>query len=301
MDLTCFAVDNEEFFAMHGRYRAARKILDDTWQALKHVVISASFSSGDAREAVRADRRPRRHPDQHRQGVRRHRPQASPRRRGWVGRRRERRERRRWGGDRSGGAGGVILVGRGCMGAVGLKYCISEIAVIETKHFKADDIKNLVEERANSFRAVFPYYKDYKIYLGLGAISFDDDVIEAARKYGVGLIKQVEDAVEDVTDGRSRRTKPRSPPAAPFAVGGDQRGYAVIIGCRVGRAWRLNQSEFYQRGLSYEYHETAVAGACVCGGNGGRGGLRVGVRGGRRRRDEAGYARRRRWPARLRR
>jgi len=74
-------------------------------------------------------------------------------------------------------------------------------AIIESKYrARKDDVKTLVEKKVNNFKILFSDYKDLKIYLGLAALAFEDDVVEEARKYGVGLLQQVGDAVEYATD-----------------------------------------------------------------------------------------------------
>ena len=48
------------------------------------------------------------------------------------------------------------------------------LAIIETKYkVRKDDIDALVKEKANRFRNIFPQYKDYKIILGIGGMSFN--------------------------------------------------------------------------------------------------------------------------------
>jgi len=76
----------------------------------------------------------------------------------------------------------------------------ASVAVVETKYrAREKDVTDMAETVVEHFKILFPHYKDYKIYLGLGALAFEDKVVEKARELGIGLIKQVEDAVEDVT------------------------------------------------------------------------------------------------------
>jgi len=75
------------------------------------------------------------------------------------------------------------------------------VAIVETKYrAREKDVIELAETSVEHFKILFPYYKGYKIYLGIGALAFEDKAVEKARERGIGLIKQVEDAVEDVTD-----------------------------------------------------------------------------------------------------
>jgi len=77
------------------------------------------------------------------------------------------------------------------------------IALIETKYkIRKKDITELfTKEVVDKFRKLFPMYSDYKILLGVGGMSFDDDAIKEAEEYGVGIIKIVGDKVEYYTDG----------------------------------------------------------------------------------------------------
>ena len=74
-------------------------------------------------------------------------------------------------------------------------------AIVEAKYrARKEDVTTLVEKKVNNFKILFPDYKDLKIYLGLAAMAFEDDVVEEARKYGVGLLQQVGETVEYATD-----------------------------------------------------------------------------------------------------
>jgi len=74
-------------------------------------------------------------------------------------------------------------------------------AIIESKYrAREDDVEKLVEKKAINFKTLFPAYKDFKIYLGLGALAFEDKAVKKARECGVGLLKRVGDTVEYVAD-----------------------------------------------------------------------------------------------------
>jgi len=75
------------------------------------------------------------------------------------------------------------------------------VAIVEIKYrARKADVETLAGQKVENFKILFPVYKDLKIYLGLGALAFEDDVIAEARKYGIGLLKQVGDAVEYAAD-----------------------------------------------------------------------------------------------------
>ncbi|MDR2578970.1 MAG: hypothetical protein LBC70_09245 [Chitinispirillales bacterium] len=71
------------------------------------------------------------------------------------------------------------------------------VAIIEAKNrIHPNDVKKLVDEKIAKFREFFPYYKNHKIYLGIAGFSFSKAVPEKAQKYGVGIIRQVGEAIE---------------------------------------------------------------------------------------------------------
>ncbi len=70
------------------------------------------------------------------------------------------------------------------------------IALIECKS-KAheNDLVKLIEKKASNFKELFPYYKDYKIYLGLASFCFYDSLEEMAKLNGVAVLKQKGDVL----------------------------------------------------------------------------------------------------------
>jgi len=74
-------------------------------------------------------------------------------------------------------------------------YNHSSVAVIEVK-YKANinDIPDVLK-KAETFRILFPDYKDFKIYLGLASMSFYPELEEECINQGIAIIKQVGDAV----------------------------------------------------------------------------------------------------------
>jgi hypothetical protein len=87
-----------------------------------------------------------------------------------------------------------------------LENC-SSVALIEVKsRIHPDFVKKLAEERFGRFRRFFPEYKDYDVYLGIAGFSFNEDVLEEARRYGIGIIRQAGDGIEvDATGLRAYR------------------------------------------------------------------------------------------------
>ena len=75
-------------------------------------------------------------------------------------------------------------------------YNGDSIALIECKN-KAhkNDLVKLIEKKSANFRDLFPYYSDYKIYLGLASFSFYPELEELAKQNGVAILKQKGDIV----------------------------------------------------------------------------------------------------------
>ena len=74
-------------------------------------------------------------------------------------------------------------------------YNHNSVALIEVK-YKANknDIPQVLK-KAETFRILFPNYKDFKIYLGLASMSFYLELEEECKKQGIAIIKQVGDKV----------------------------------------------------------------------------------------------------------
>ena len=76
------------------------------------------------------------------------------------------------------------------------------LAIIETKYkVENKDVTKLIKKQLTDFRQCFPKYDNYKILLGIGGMSFEDDAINEAKENGIGIIKIVGDKVEYYTDG----------------------------------------------------------------------------------------------------
>ena len=71
------------------------------------------------------------------------------------------------------------------------------VALIEVKNrIRTSFVKKLAKERLSKFREYFPKYKNYDVYLGIAGFSIDKAVFEEAKKYGVGIIRQVGEGIE---------------------------------------------------------------------------------------------------------
>ena len=82
-----------------------------------------------------------------------------------------------------------------------LENC-NTVALIEAKHkLRKKDVDKLLNVKVDSFRRLFPLYKNYKIILGVGGGSFEDGAEEEAKENGIGVIKVVGDKVEYYTEG----------------------------------------------------------------------------------------------------
>jgi hypothetical protein len=73
----------------------------------------------------------------------------------------------------------------------------SAVAIIEVKHRVGQEaLRRLVEEQLPRFKQVYPEYKDFKIYLGLGGMSFEKGIAEEARRQGIATLMLSGKAVE---------------------------------------------------------------------------------------------------------
>jgi hypothetical protein len=74
-------------------------------------------------------------------------------------------------------------------------YNHTSVALIEVK-YKAH-VKDIpvVLKKAETFRILFPNYKDFKIYLGLASMSFYPELEQECISEGIAIIKQVGDTV----------------------------------------------------------------------------------------------------------
>jgi len=74
-------------------------------------------------------------------------------------------------------------------------YNHASVAIIEVK-YKAhlNDIPTVLK-KAETFRILYPHYKDFKIYLGLASMSFYPELEQECTEQGIAVIKQVGDTV----------------------------------------------------------------------------------------------------------
>jgi len=67
----------------------------------------------------------------------------------------------------------------------------TSVAIIEIKYkAKKEDVAEVVS-KVETFKILFPQYKDYSLYLGLAGLSVEKGAEKEAIKQGVGIIKQV--------------------------------------------------------------------------------------------------------------
>ena len=74
-------------------------------------------------------------------------------------------------------------------------YNHTAVAIIEVKYKSHPDNIPQVLKKADTFRILFPNYKDFKIYLGLASMSFAPDVEKECVNQGIAVIKQVGETV----------------------------------------------------------------------------------------------------------
>ena len=74
-------------------------------------------------------------------------------------------------------------------------YNHSSVALIEVKYKAHINDVPVVLNKAETFRILFPHYKDFKIYLGLASMSFYPELEEECIYNGIAVIKQVGDTV----------------------------------------------------------------------------------------------------------
>ncbi|GBU23185.1 hypothetical protein R80B4_03101 [Fibrobacteres bacterium R8-0-B4] len=78
----------------------------------------------------------------------------------------------------------------------------TSIAIVEVKQrVGMDALESLIDEQLPRFKLVFPEYKDFKIYLGLGGMSFEKGIAKKARNLGIATLTLSGDAVEIDDEG----------------------------------------------------------------------------------------------------
>ena len=76
------------------------------------------------------------------------------------------------------------------------------VAIIEAKYkVEKEDVIDLLKTKLTHFRNHNPDYKNHKIILGIGGMSFLKDAEALAKNKGIGIIRVVGDKVEYNTEG----------------------------------------------------------------------------------------------------
>ncbi|MDR1399694.1 MAG: hypothetical protein LBJ41_07230 [Treponema sp.] len=71
------------------------------------------------------------------------------------------------------------------------------VAIIEVKHrIHPSFPEEMATRKVAQFRTFFPLYKNHALYLGIAGLSMDGIVVENARNFGVGVLKQDGDTIE---------------------------------------------------------------------------------------------------------
>jgi hypothetical protein len=74
-------------------------------------------------------------------------------------------------------------------------YNGTSVAIIEVKSKAHENDLPMVLKKAETFRKIFPVYKDFKVYLGLASMCFYPDLEQECIKQGIAVVKQVGDMV----------------------------------------------------------------------------------------------------------
>ncbi|GHV32065.1 hypothetical protein AGMMS4952_21810 [Spirochaetia bacterium] len=76
-------------------------------------------------------------------------------------------------------------------------YNDASVGIVEVKSkARTEHLEKLVTKKLPDFRMLFPLYRDYPVYLGIGSISFDDHVLTKAHELGIGVLRQKGDTIE---------------------------------------------------------------------------------------------------------
>ena len=74
-------------------------------------------------------------------------------------------------------------------------YNHASVAIIEVKYKAHTNDIPAVIKKAETFRILYPEYKDFKIFLGLASMSFYSELEQECINQGIAVIKQVGDKV----------------------------------------------------------------------------------------------------------
>ena len=72
-------------------------------------------------------------------------------------------------------------------------YNHTSVAIIKVKYKARKEHLPKVLKKPETFRILFPHYKDFKIYLGLAGMNFESGVEEECINEGIAVIKQMGD------------------------------------------------------------------------------------------------------------
>ncbi len=65
------------------------------------------------------------------------------------------------------------------------------VAIVEVKHkVQNTHIKRLLTHKAKNFRILFPDYANYKLYIGIAGLAFEQNTEEYAATNGIVVLKQ---------------------------------------------------------------------------------------------------------------
>ena len=74
-------------------------------------------------------------------------------------------------------------------------YNSYSVAIVETKFTAHTDNIAKILKKAETFKILFPYYKEYKIYLGFASLNFHPKVESYCLGKGIAVVKQVGETV----------------------------------------------------------------------------------------------------------
>jgi hypothetical protein len=75
------------------------------------------------------------------------------------------------------------------------------VGLVEVKYkVQQNHIEKLISDRVESFRELFPEYADYKLYLGIAGLSYENGAEELAADNGFVILKQKGETVEINSD-----------------------------------------------------------------------------------------------------
>jgi hypothetical protein len=79
----------------------------------------------------------------------------------------------------------IFLENGNAVGVIEVKYKVQKIHV-----------EQLLDKKAENFRILFPDYTDYKLYVGIAGLSFENEAEEFATENGLVVLKQKGDVVQ---------------------------------------------------------------------------------------------------------